>query len=344
MALVKSGDTGTNVLFYLDGVLDGTGSVSFTSPSGTKKIGGRYSYFKGSIDESAIWNRALSASEVASLTGSQTVSGTFTSTPITPSAQFFSLTPTWAETGSGTQLEVSFNNGTTWCVASKGVQLSNPNCAFPAASFIYRVNFTASTQLDSIRFDWANAQATTFTITASTGAGGTIAPTGTVIVNQGGSQTFTITPSTGYQIAGVLVNGSSVGVVSAYTFSSVQSNQTISASFTQTTQPPACGNNTLDAGETCDGVNLNNQTCATQGFASGNLTCNATCTSSNTGQGASLPPPPPPPTGTWVPPIGIPRPEFGIEETYRMYDNVLNRNSALTYTQNAEGGFYTHLY
>ena len=44
----------------------------------------------------------------------------------------------------------------------------------------------------------------------------------------------------------------------------------------------------------------------------------------------------------WQPPIGIPRPEFGIEETYRMYDDPANRNPALTYTQNAEGGFYTH--
>ena len=44
----------------------------------------------------------------------------------------------------------------------------------------------------------------------------------------------------------------------------------------------------------------------------------------------------------WQPPIGIPRPEFGIEETYRMYDDPANRNPDLTYTQNAEGGFYTH--
>ena len=45
---------------------------------------------------------------------------------------------------------------------------------------------------------------------------------------------------------------------------------------------------------------------------------------------------------TWQPPIGIPTPTFGINETYRMYDTVGKRNSALTYTQNAEGGFYTH--
>jgi hypothetical protein len=44
----------------------------------------------------------------------------------------------------------------------------------------------------------------------------------------------------------------------------------------------------------------------------------------------------------WEPPIGIPYPSFGIDETYRMYDNNANRNSALNYTQNSEGGYYTH--
>jgi len=44
----------------------------------------------------------------------------------------------------------------------------------------------------------------------------------------------------------------------------------------------------------------------------------------------------------WFAPIGIPEPPFGIKETYRMYDDPAKRNPALTYTQNAEGGYYTH--
>lgn len=46
--------------------------------------------------------------------------------------------------------------------------------------------------------------------------------------------------------------------------------------------------------------------------------------------------------GMWTQPIGIPMPEFGIFETYRMYDDPANRNPELTYHQNAEGGYYTH--
>lgn len=45
---------------------------------------------------------------------------------------------------------------------------------------------------------------------------------------------------------------------------------------------------------------------------------------------------------TWQPPIGIPAPEFGIFETYRMYDDPGNRNPDLTYHPSAEGGYYTH--
>jgi hypothetical protein len=71
----------------------------------------------------------------------------------------------------------------------------------------------------------------TYTITASAGANGTISPSGAVIVNAGASQTFTITPSTGYKVSGVLVDGASVGSVTSYTFSNVTAAHTIAASF-----------------------------------------------------------------------------------------------------------------
>lgn len=40
----------------------------------------------------------------------------------------------------------------------------------------------------------------------------------------------------------------------------------------------ACGNNTIEGSEVCDGTALNGQTCVTQGYAGGTLTCNASCT------------------------------------------------------------------
>ncbi|MEW6052162.1 MAG: DUF1566 domain-containing protein [Nitrospirota bacterium] len=77
----------------------------------------------------------------------------------------------------------------------------------------------------------------TFTLTATAGAGGSISPSGTVTVNHGASQTYTITPNTGYAIADVKVDGSSKGAVTTYTFTNVTGHHTITASFATVTYP-----------------------------------------------------------------------------------------------------------
>ncbi len=71
----------------------------------------------------------------------------------------------------------------------------------------------------------------TYTIAASAGAGGSISPSGNITVAAGASQAFTISPDACHTIADVLVDGLSVGAVSAYTFTNVQANHTIAASF-----------------------------------------------------------------------------------------------------------------
>jgi hypothetical protein len=75
---------------------------------------------------------------------------------------------------------------------------------------------------------------TSHTITASAGAGGSISPSGAVVVDCAGSQAFTITPDSCHTIADVLVDGSSVGAVTSHTFTNVQANHTITASFALT--------------------------------------------------------------------------------------------------------------
>lgn len=68
-------------------------------------------------------------------------------------------------------------------------------------------------------------------ITSGAGSNGSITPSGTTTVPYTSSQTFTITPNAGYMIYNVLVDGTSVGAVSSYTFSNPTSNHTINASF-----------------------------------------------------------------------------------------------------------------
>ena len=71
------------------------------------------------------------------------------------------------------------------------------------------------------------------TITSSTTGGGTISPSGSVSISYGGTQTFTMTPSSGYHISDVRVDATSVGTPETYTFSQVTSGHTITASFVQ---------------------------------------------------------------------------------------------------------------
>ncbi len=70
-----------------------------------------------------------------------------------------------------------------------------------------------------------------YSVTASSGSGGTVTPAGTSTFNYGSDITYSITPSTGYRIADVKIDNVSSGAISTYTFSDITSNHTISASF-----------------------------------------------------------------------------------------------------------------
>jgi len=76
---------------------------------------------------------------------------------------------------------------------------------------------------------------TAFSIKASAGSGGSISPSGVIIVNYGDSKTFTITPNSGYYIKDVKVDGKSVGVVSSYIFTNINFDHIIEAIFEKKT-------------------------------------------------------------------------------------------------------------
>ena len=77
----------------------------------------------------------------------------------------------------------------------------------------------------------ATFTAATYTITASAGSNGAISPSGKSTLNSGDNLTYTITPASGYQVAAITVDGTSVSAVSSYRFANVEANHTISAAF-----------------------------------------------------------------------------------------------------------------
>ena len=68
-----------------------------------------------------------------------------------------------------------------------------------------------------------------YTITTSAGSNGSITPSATV--NYGSSKTINISPSTGYEVNEVIVDGINKGKITTYTFNNITDNHTISVTF-----------------------------------------------------------------------------------------------------------------
>jgi PKD repeat protein len=172
----------------------------------------------GGVNSSAYANyvTALPQPPVAGFTG-------------TPTAGTNPLTVTFTDTStnSPTSWSWDFGDATNSTLQNPVHQYANPGT--------YTVKLTATNAGGSgslVRTSYITANPI---ITASAGTGGTISPSGNVNVTYGGSQTFTITPGSGYYVSSVLVDGSSMGSLNgsaiSYTFNNVVAASTISATF-----------------------------------------------------------------------------------------------------------------
>ena len=128
-----------------------------------------------------------------------------------------------------------------------------------ASSTSETTTFTMPTEAVSVKANYEAVPVTGYTITATAGANGSITPSGAVGVAAGGSQTFTISPSSGYVIDTLKVDGLEVTATTSYTFSDVNANHTIEVTFKQESQTPDVtapsittqpGNATVKVGET----------------------------------------------------------------------------------------------
>jgi hypothetical protein len=155
----------------------------------------------------------------------------------TPAGGWCNATPS-ADTSGWLRVTRSGTDVTGWRRGPGGSWMAV--CTLPLDSSPIRVgcvgdNYGVASAMD-VRHDSLRVVADSIawdalTITASAGAGGSIVPSGSVVVAPGGSQTFTITPDSCHTIADVLVDGASMGAVSAYTFTDVTANHAIAASF-----------------------------------------------------------------------------------------------------------------
>ncbi len=106
-----------------------------------------------------------------------------------------------------------------------------------SVSFQVTANTTASSRSASLTIGGQtftviqSGYAGSYSLIASSNAGGNISPSGTSKWLSGESKTYTISPKWGYNISAVQVDGVSIGAVSTYTLTNVTANHTIRAFF-----------------------------------------------------------------------------------------------------------------
>ncbi|MDB4311902.1 LamG domain-containing protein [bacterium] len=74
---------------------------------------------------------------------------------------------------------------------------------------------------------------TSYDITSSSGQNGSVSPDGVTAVDSGTNQTYTMIPDNDYAVSDVLVDDVSVGAVTSYEFTNVQTAHTISVTFSK---------------------------------------------------------------------------------------------------------------
>lgn len=179
---------------------------------------------------STLVNAAPSASFLGAATGILQATFTDTSTDANSGTAFpDSWTYSW-----------DFGDGS---IATSSVAVIGNNQTHTYATVgTYTVTLTVTDQygLSSTATNSVTVTATTpstFNIVATAGLNGAITPTGTTTVAQGANQTFTITPNAGFDVASLSVDGTSTATSTTYTFSNVQADHTIDATFATSTTP-----------------------------------------------------------------------------------------------------------
>jgi hypothetical protein len=124
---------------------------------------------------------------------------------------------------------IDYGTDTTFAITpSTGYQVDSVLVGGVNVGAVTSYKFTNVTVSSSIAAYFSTAK---FIITATAFGGGTITPSGSVVVLYGVDTTFTITPNTGASIDSVIVDRTNAGAVTSYKFSSVTAAHIIKAYF-----------------------------------------------------------------------------------------------------------------
>jgi hypothetical protein len=220
------------------------GTISPPSPgvgsgaSQTLSITPNAGYHVASVTVDGMSQGALTSYTFSNVTSNHTISATFalnTYTITTSAGANGTISPSSPTVNHGATQAFSITPNTNYHVASVMVDGASQGA-------LTSYTFSSVTSSHTISATFA---LNTYTITTSAGANGTISPS-SPSVSMGANQVLSITPSTGYHVSNVMVDGASLGALTSYTFYNVTANHTVSATFalntyTITTSPGANG-------------------------------------------------------------------------------------------------------
>lgn len=129
--------------------------------------------------------------------------------------------------GNWVLLNTYSTNVDNWTLTT--INLPNPSSTYYIA-FEGKATYGYGVSIDDIT---VNGTAVNSQIVASSGANGTITPSGTITIPNGSNQTFTFTPNTNYMVDSVFVDNTYMGRFNSYTFTNVTSNHSIRVKFKQ---------------------------------------------------------------------------------------------------------------
>ena len=204
-----------------------------------------------------IWPEAVSINTINFINGKVTKDGDgFLTANCT--LQFSTDGSTW--TNSGWTLSPPYPNSAS--ASGKNYQFSGPFVSGIRGARVVGQVRTKDTSyhwiVKEVQVAGSSGSVNSYTITGNAGANGSINPA-SAVVNQGASQSFSINAASGYTVASVTVDGANVGTVTSYTFSNVQANHTISATFNTAagcSAPPAMPTGLSSPSQTSSSVNL----------------------------------------------------------------------------------------
>lgn len=208
------------------GTITPSGSTSVASgASQTYTITPAAGYAVSSVTVDGVSVGAVTSYTISNVTANRTIAATFTQNAYT-------LTTSTSGTGTGSITRsptgTSFAAGTVvtlTAAANTNSTFTGWSGACSGTATTCQVTMNANTTVS------AAFALRSYTITASARTGGTITPSGNTVVNYGASQTYTISPQSGYKIWFVVIDGQYYSARSSYTFSNVKAKHTIKAYF-----------------------------------------------------------------------------------------------------------------